>query len=262
MPTPTTITPGSPSTQVEQLTVNATGGTFKIEIPPHSATSGVTHVVVTSSLAYNASAAEVETAMNAAIQTGDYLGAEVAVTGGPGGTSPYTITWGGKATNHSLVSQRIDPLRTDSKELTGGTHTATLVTVTAGLSPAQLVITATNVGGKATDGSTVTLSDVLPAGLTATEVIGSALYTPFTPVVCEAAPAVSCTYNGIAEPGATLTVTISLSASGSLPASVSNEATVTGGGALAVTTSTSLPVGFPDGAFRCRAGYARRGVVE
>ena len=61
-----------------------------------------------------------------------------------------------------------------SSELTGGT--ATVSEASRGALAPELIVTATNVGGAASDGSTIALSDVLPSWLTATRVVGYDAY--------------------------------------------------------------------------------------
>ena len=110
---------------------------------------------------------------------------------------------------------------------------------------AQYQVEVKNTGGVATDGSEITVSDVLPAGLT---VEGSASGEEFVfdhPMSCTG---LTCTYSGVIQPDDSLLMTIPVkvvAASGS----VTNRATVTGGGAPAAeretpTTISSTPAPF------------------
>ncbi len=86
-------------------------------------------------------------------------------------------------------------------------------------------LTVQNVGGAATDGSTVTVSDTLPAGFTPTAASGAG----WACVV--AAPTVTCTRSdalaaGTAYPAIALTTAVAMGA----PASLTNTAAVSGGG--------------------------------
>jgi hypothetical protein len=111
----------------------------------------------------------------------------------------------------------------------------------------MIVVEAINVGGAATDGSPVTISDSLPAGLTATEVRessgqeslygitgvdtyrkplsfyvksgGSSSNLPNSNMQCSStsAPVLSCTESDRVDPGDTLILTIPIDVSGSLP---------------------------------------------
>jgi predicted acyl esterase len=116
-------TPGNPAddqqrcgengtNEVETLTINATGGTFKL----------VFFGQPTAAIAFDATPAAVEAALDALPQT------DVAVTGAAGG--PYTITFVGV-----LAKTDVDELIGDPTGLTGGAMTATVVTNTDGLDP-------------------------------------------------------------------------------------------------------------------------------
>jgi len=95
------------------LVVDATGGTFTLTY------AGQT----TSALAYNASAAAVQTALRALSNIAD---ADVTVTGTNALTPGLTITFGG-----ALADQNLTDLTANAGSLTGGAGTATL-TVTSG----------------------------------------------------------------------------------------------------------------------------------
>jgi hypothetical protein len=234
VPTPTNIAPETPRSEVDRLTVDATGGTYVIEI-------GGGTKKATGPLAYNATAAEVQAALNAALT----FGVSTTVSGeGPGGTAPYTITWGGSAENNNLEYVSIENVQAQSESLTGGSHTATITPIATGRSAPDLIVTATNVGGAPTDGSVVTLSDVLPAGFTATEISGQDVYTDWENflglVECTPSPIPSCAYNGSVGPGDSIVVKIKLSTAGGLPASVNDTVNLSGGGVG--TTEVQRPV--------------------
>ncbi|MFC5881829.1 beta-propeller fold lactonase family protein, partial [Streptomyces virginiae] len=93
-------------------------------------------------------------------------------------------------------------------------------------------LTVTNTGDLPTDGSTVTVTDTLPAGLTPVSFSGTGWTCTLTPL--------SCTRSDILAPGAgypplTLTVQIARNA----PWQVTNTATVTGGGATGTSIATA-----------------------
>ncbi|WSJ64349.1 DUF11 domain-containing protein [Streptomyces sp. NBC_01310] len=110
----------------------------------------------------------------------------------------------------------------------------TLIKLTAGWTFTQggqgtYTLAVTNTGNLPTDGSTVTLTDILPTGLTPVSFSGTGWTCTLTPL--------SCTRSDILAPGAgypplTLTVRIAPNA----PKQVTNTATVTGGGATATAT--------------------------
>lgn len=100
--------------EVETITVNATGGTFSITY------GGET----TGPINYNATAKEVEEALEnlPVLKPGD-----ITVSGGPGGSAPYTLTFGGE-----LKEKAITPVTTDRSGLTGGAKLATVIVTKPG----------------------------------------------------------------------------------------------------------------------------------
>lgn len=103
--------------EVETITVNATGGTFTITY------GGET----TEPIAYNATAKEVEEALEKlpVLKPGD-----ITVTGGPGGENgehPYTLTFGGE-----LKEKTITPVTTHRTGLTGGAKLASVIVTKPG----------------------------------------------------------------------------------------------------------------------------------
>jgi hypothetical protein len=118
-----------------------------------------------------------------------------------------------------------------------------------------LVLSATDVGSGSTEGgSTITVSDVLPNGLTATAIVGFDAYASeiasegkgSVPMSCSTPPELSCTYSGIVTPGDTLIVTITVSVAGpptlTEGSSVPNQATVYGGGAARASVSDPVTI--------------------
>lgn len=99
--------------EIQTLTIDATGGTFTISWDGEGPTSA---------LDYDATASEVQTALEALanIDSGD-----VSVTGSDGG--PYTIEFTGQYLNTAVAE-----ITTDAGSLTGGAGTATPLTVHQG----------------------------------------------------------------------------------------------------------------------------------
>jgi hypothetical protein len=239
--TPTNLKPNSPRNEVQEITVSAKGGSFTLSVKLPSASQATT----TAAIPYNATAGEVQAALEATA-----LGAgNVTVTGGPGGTSPYVVTLVGAAGHEPIV-----PMSVDSSSLApAGGASASVTELTKGVYAPKLLITATNVGGASTDGSTVTVGDLLPkaTGLTPTAVVGVDAYRNglfvngegfLSSPTCASPPIVSCEFSGQVDPGDTLTVTATLEV-GALPdGTVPNEATVSGGGAPAASASTLLSI--------------------
>jgi hypothetical protein len=107
-----------------------------------------------------------------------------------------------------------------------------------------------NVGGVATDGSTVTLTDDLPAGFSAQPNPGPqfGLLLQFENFqhntvfdTCDVGPPVTCTYPNAVQPGEVIIFQIPLQAPASGPATVTNQLTISGGGAAPVTVSEDTP---------------------
>jgi hypothetical protein len=238
---PTNLAPNTPTNEVQQLTVDATGGTFTLSFPK---TQGVCDGSgPTAPLPFNATAAEVQAALAALPECINE--SNVTVTGGPGSASPYVVTFIG-----SLKAFPLPLLSADSSSLTGGTATAKLSETTRGATAPYLLVKATNVGGAATDGSTVTINDVLPAALSATSISGYDAYASgyvagsFGTASCTTSPGISCSYSGVIDPGDTLVMRVNLqTAATSLMPEELNVAQVSGGGAAQAAISTPITLG-------------------
>jgi hypothetical protein len=99
--------------EAQRVTISASGGTFTLTY------SGQT----TSALAWNATGAQVNAALEALTTIGG-AGGNVEVSGGPGddtGTRPYLVTFGG-----ALAGTDLDPMTTDGTALTGTAPAATV----------------------------------------------------------------------------------------------------------------------------------------
>ncbi len=137
----------------------------------------------------------------------------------------------------------------------------------------MLVVTATNVGCGATNGSPVTLGDVLPAGLEAVEVFGDNPYHdpigelrkepefsgPPYGLICALSGGVpSCVTSEAVGPGDTLAMTVRVHVSTTVEgSSEADEASVSGGGATGVSASNTVTVSSTPAAF----GVAKGGVL-
>jgi uncharacterized repeat protein (TIGR01451 family) len=93
-------------------------------------------------------------------------------------------------------------------------------------------ISVANVGGIATDGSTVTVVDTLPTGLTATAISGSGWGCTLGTLTCTRSDALA---NAASYPPITVTVTVANNA----PANLTNIATVSGGGETDTANDTA-----------------------
>ena len=93
-------------------------------------------------------------------------------------------------------------------------------------------LTVSNVGGIATDGSTVTVVDTLPTGLTATAIAGAGWSCTLATLTCTRSDALA---NAASYPSITVTVDVANNA----PANITNKATVSGGGETDTANDTA-----------------------
>jgi uncharacterized repeat protein (TIGR01451 family) len=107
-----------------------------------------------------------------------------------------------------------------------------------------------NTGGAASDGSEITVSDVLPAGLTAA---GSASGKEFLFEHEMSCSGLTCTYSGVIEPDDSLVMEVPVEVVGA-PASVTNLVTVTGGGAPPAQRETPTTISSAPAPFGIAAG--------
>ena len=103
--------------EVQQINVDATGGTFTVSF------GGQT----TAALAYNITAAALQTALAGLSSIGSGNISVTGGVGGAGGLAPYVVTFLGTlgGTNQAAMT-------TNSTSLTGSAHTATVTTITNG----------------------------------------------------------------------------------------------------------------------------------
>lgn len=146
------------------------------------------------------------------------------------------------------------------------TSTTDPTQVVPGSSTAQMVVTAINVGGAATNGSTIELSGSVGVPLKATKVTAYDTYKAGqahdgigveadSRLECAAAPAVSCTYAGAVDPGDQLVMTITLNAGSALSdEQIASKMIVSGGGAQPATSEAPVAVSAMPAAFRPTPG--------
>jgi hypothetical protein len=125
-----TVNAGGGVSDVQKVTITGspTGGTFKLVF------GGQT----TATIAYNATAATVQTALQALTSIG---AGNATVTGGPGPGAPWTVTFTG-----TLANTNVAQMTTSTLAFTGGTSpTVTVITLTNGVdaSPPATVTTTT-----------------------------------------------------------------------------------------------------------------------
>jgi hypothetical protein len=204
--------------EVQELTVTATEGTFRVigafEGVPKAAT-----------FAFNAEASVVQTGLEEV-----YGGGAVQVTGGPGdptGAHPYRITFVG-----ALADQAVK-LQATAGGLEGGT--ATVSEVAAGRSDGELVLTAENLGDAPINGvaAPVHITDTLPPGLEAVAIAGSSplegSISSFSPLSCSLGAAPTCTFSGSLAPFDQLEVRVAVNVKPAAASGELNQGAVSGG---------------------------------
>jgi len=124
----------------------------------------------------------------------------------------------------------------------------------------RYVISVTNTGDIASDGSPIVITDELPEGLSL-EVEGASGVDRLKALTGAAGAQLSCllttcTYTGVVVPDDTLTVTMVTDVGGTLPAAVDNSVHVSGGGATAVQQTTPTTISTSPAAFGISPGGA------
>jgi hypothetical protein len=221
---PSAIEQGTAVSEVQQLTVHATGGTFTLE-----RTERLLGSPQTAPLPYNVSAAALRSALEGTFGPGN-----VEVSGGPGdagGAHPYLIDFVGE-----LADQPIEPMAASTVGLTGKKE-ALVVETTRGHSDGELVLRATNLGNTAVDGavSPVEITAVLPPKLHAVGItaiapqpgggVGSEQRIP-----CSLAT-LTCTFSGTLPPYDQIEVRVDVSAEAGVSSTEESGFAVSGGGA-------------------------------
>jgi uncharacterized repeat protein (TIGR01451 family) len=205
------------------LTVSATGGTFRL------ATSGG---LGTAPIAFNASAAELQAAIDAADGAGS-----AAVSGGPGnttGSKPYTVTLTGPLHGQDLE------LKAEGAGLTGPAPSALTSEIRRGQHPDSYTILLTNTGTVRSSG-TITVTDTLPPGVTTAGTPTSNNETTFACLPTGAGrSAVTCTSGEAVEgqhQAAWITVPVLVAPTAASP--LTDAVEVTGGGSAEPVNATA-----------------------
>jgi len=216
-----------PSSQVDRLSVSATEGTYSLLLAGHKVEA----------IPFDATAGELQSMIEAVVGAGT-----VTVSGGPGdesGSAPYLLSFEGELADQTVNLE----FPQGGVKLSGGRASATVAVLTHGSSSGVLVVSATNVGGASSNGEPITIADVLPAGLEATAApVGAIPYTGGA-MSCEPLPALSCSYSAGVGTGGVLLMEIPVNLTTSIsPQTLTNEATVTGGGAEGESVSAPVVV--------------------
>ena len=160
------------------------------------------------------------------------LTVNVAANAPPTVTNSVTVSGGGEINTSNNTDT--DPTTVVQPDLTiTKSHSGNF---TQGQTGAQYTLTVSNVGSASTNGSTVTVTDTLPAGLTPTGPIGS--HNGWTCGI--ASQTLTCTRSNVLTAGSSYpTITLTVNVANNAPASVTNSATVSGGGQIYTANDTA-----------------------
>ena len=228
---PTNFSAADSEIEVESLTVTATGGEYELRVY-----NGITgEYAETTSIQWNASARELEEALEDVSGIGS---GNVKVTGGPGdptGSHPYTIEWPGKfagfgADAYVNISNLVGTV-SETTEHHAGLHD-------------RYTLVAINTGSRASEGE-VTIADTLPEGLVLKEMTLEEPRTYFKETCAVTVP-LKCVYDrplAPVRPGGELRVRLYVAvASAAVKGTLVNQASVSGGGGVEAKTSETTAV--------------------
>jgi hypothetical protein len=132
-----------------------------------------------------------------------------------------------------------------------------------GIAPsADYTLTVVNAGMQATDGTPISIVDVLPPGVSAVAINGAEVQEiagEGAGPSCELA-SLTCVYNHALQPGETLRINIAVRVAPGALESITNSASVAGGGAPTVSTVESNKVGSAVSALAVPFGFSRFGL--
>jgi hypothetical protein len=233
---PATVQPGQAKNEVQQLTVNATGGEFVLVNPANF------NVKV---FKWDATHEEVQAGLEEMYGAGN-----VEVSGGPGdetGAKPYRIEYTGK-----LASQPVNPILAGSISLdctgatgSGCTNEVTVKKIVEGRSDGVLTLILANMGDADFSGAEtpVSIADKLPPGLTAASIIGhSGSVFEHGPVEC-VLESLTCKYTGSIPPYEVIRVKIGVNVSQGAKSGEPNEVSASGGNAPPIKATRPVMVG-------------------
>jgi hypothetical protein len=221
----------------ETVIVNATGGSYELEVRVEGIGSEFTPPI-----AWNESAEGLQQKLESMANVG---AGNVKVTGGPGGSQPYTVEFDGALSGNS-TSMFVGG--EEHNHLTGGAATVEAQPNQNGEAMDRYQLIAVNAGSRSSEGEVV-ITDKLPAGVVATE---AEVREPRTnhKGECTLQP-LRCIYNGEPiQPEGDLVVALHVAViSPSTTGPLTNEATVSGGGGAAASVSEPNPVNVGPAAF-------------
>jgi uncharacterized repeat protein (TIGR01451 family) len=146
-------------------------------------------------------------------------------------TNTATVSGGGESNTSNDTANDVTTITGPPDLTVAKSHTGNF---TQGQTGAAYTITVNNIGGSPTSG-TVTLADTLPAGLTATAMSGTGWTCTLATLSCTRSDALAASTS---YPAVTVTVNVASNA----PASVTNTATVSGGGESNTSNDTANDV--------------------
>ena len=234
---PTNLNALSSKLEVQEIRVNAEGGSFVVSEPIATEKGEFENEKGEPTFAIlpdSATAEEVELGLE-----GFYGAGTVHVTGGPEtGLSKYLVTFSG-----SLAFQKLKPIGTHFSEEFSFTAPGQLTTrVVTPPSIAQLIVTAANLGDEAANGQIV-IADKLPPHLKAVSlegIAGESEEHQIGPVQC-VLESLTCTYHGSLPAYGQIEVRIGVAVEGA-ETGERNEVTVSGGGAPEANVSRPITV--------------------
>ena len=225
---PTNFSAADARDNIVELAVIATKGTYRLSLHGGEAAAELTEPIQ-----WNESAEGLQRTLETVTEVG---AGNVSVTGGPGGSKPYTITWIG-----ALSSSSLSPVLREN-ELKNGPSEGTVVreTIQEPAARDRFALTVVNVGSRASEGE-VTIEDTIPGGLVPVEM---RIKEPVSHVNNECSlTELKCTYSEPVAAGRQLVVEIRVAVtSPSLVGPLINKASVSGGGGGEASTSASNEV--------------------
>jgi hypothetical protein len=213
---------------VVRLSVSATGGSYELKPSLGGASTGP--------IPYNATASELQSALETVTTIGP---GNVTVAGGPGdegATKAYTVTWDGSFTGGGGPGF----LELVANNLTGGSSTVKVAQVSSGGSLDRYALFIANASHNPTqEGQTITITDSLPQGVIPVDVAGK--LASGGELACSHTPIVQCTYGEVVPPGEVIVVAVKVAVTTGESSTVTNSATIEGGGAAFTSVSTGHP---------------------
>jgi hypothetical protein len=230
---PANLEPGQGKDEVQEVTVNATGGFFYLV----EKRAGVPNFEKFTRLPFDATVSEVQEALRSEVYP--YRQLTVAEGKSEENTRKYIVTFPG---------QSVEPMEKLTFELSGAAKSLTVDELGRGRPAGKLVVTAANLGDADVDGATtpVELGDEIPAGLQAVAVEGKVPEAGGTlggmSAQC-ALGSLACTFTGKVAPYDQIEMLVSVVARPGVSSGEVNQASVSGGGATPASVKRPVSLG-------------------